>query len=85
MVSRSWFVGHMMRGFMKRVGNVATWVMVCLSLGFLSGCASGGRCNTDSCYREQEQVDAYENGEVVAWGVTEKQNRKIASEKARDK
>jgi hypothetical protein len=58
----------------------------------LGSCASGGRCNTDSCYQQvAETVDAFEEGEVVAWGVTEKQGqdqtkrkgRELASEKER--
>lgn len=71
-----------MWGFMKSVWNVATWLVVSLGLGVLGGCASGGRCKTDSCYRNQEQVDAFEEGDVVAFGVTEKQDRQVASEKA---
>lgn len=70
-------------------------VMASMTLGFLEGCSSGGgRCNTDSCYRNlASQVDAFEEGDVVAWGVTEKQakdeakqkRRELASEKARSK
>ncbi|NUM88142.1 MAG: hypothetical protein HUU37_02965 [Bdellovibrionales bacterium] len=57
---------------------------IALVAGLIQACASTRSCYNDACYdRKAASVDAYEEGDIAAWGTEKQQAEKERREEHR--